>query len=239
LKSLFEGAGCAGDLLEDQKARGSKLMNLVCSLPGSPEAKFILVTAHYDKVRAGAGAIDNWTGASLLPSLYETLALGTDRKHTFLFIGFTDEEAGLVGSRAWMAANRKAYAGRITAVVNIDSVASGPLPLYVWTSRAAPALTRPAFAVGKALGIEIATMNADRVGDSDSTPFREHKIPTIDFHSLNNLTLPILHTIDDQLSRVNEDAYKSTYRFLAGYLQFIDAYLAKQAPAGSPTGALK
>jgi hypothetical protein len=117
-----------------------------------------------------------------------------------------------------MAANRKAYAGRIAAGVNIDSVASGPLPLYVWTSRAAPALARSAFTVDKKLGIEIATTNADHPGDSDSTPFREHKIPTIDFHSLNNLTFPILHTIDDQLSRVNEDAYKSTYRFGGGVL---------------------
>ena len=63
LRTLLEEAGCAGESLEDQKARGSKLPNLVCSLPGGGEGKLILVTAHFDKVRAGAGAIDNWTGA--------------------------------------------------------------------------------------------------------------------------------------------------------------------------------
>ena len=64
LLTLFEEAGCKAPELEDEKAKGSKLPNLVCTLAGEPGADIILVTAHFDKVRAGAGAIDNWTGAS-------------------------------------------------------------------------------------------------------------------------------------------------------------------------------
>jgi hypothetical protein len=51
--------------VDEQKAKGSKLPNLVCGLGADAGADLILVTAHFDKVRAGAGAIDNWTGASL------------------------------------------------------------------------------------------------------------------------------------------------------------------------------
>ena len=91
LRTLFEEAGCKAPELGDEKAKGSKPPNLVCTLAGESAAGIILVTAHFDKVRAGA---------SLPPSLYESLAPAKARKHTFPFNGFSDEEAGLVGSRA-------------------------------------------------------------------------------------------------------------------------------------------
>lgn len=231
--AMFRKAACGE--LSDEKAKGSKLPNIVCPLPGKLE-DLILVTAHYDKVRAGAGAIDNWSGVSLLPSLYESMYQMEGRKFTFLFIAFTDEEAGLVGSRAWVAANKKTLLPRVRAVINIDSVASGPHPLYIWASRANPELGNAALGVAAALKIPLEGMNADKVGDSDVTPFRDAKVPVIDFHSLNNKTFPLLHTIDDQLSKVDVDAYKSAYRFLALYLTYLDQ---KLAPAGSAIGGLK
>jgi len=82
-------------------------------------------------------------------------------------------------------------------------------------------------------------MNVDRVGDSDTAPFREKKIPVIDFHSLNDQTILLLHTIDDQLSKVNVEAYQSSYRFFAAYLKYLDENLGVNAPAGSTNGELK
>jgi len=46
------------------------------------------------------------------------------------------ELAALHGARAWVAANRKTLLKRVRAVFNVDSVAAGPLPLYLWASRA-------------------------------------------------------------------------------------------------------
>jgi len=132
MNTLFGEAGCNAPAREDQKVKGSKLPNIVCTLPGSSETDLILVTAHFDRARAGVGAIDNWTGASLLPTLYQTLRHLDKRRHTFVFIGFTDEEQGLVGSRAWVKENQKTILKNVRAVVNIDSVASCPHPLYIW-----------------------------------------------------------------------------------------------------------
>lgn len=233
LRTLFSEAGCE---VEEQKAKGSKLPNVVCGLGADADADFILVTAHFDKVRAGAGAIDNWTGASLLPSLYKSLRHGTALRHRFLFIGFTDEEAGLVGARAWVGANRKTLLKHVRAVVNVDSVAAGPLPLYLWASRADPELGRMALEIAAAVKIPVQGMNVEKVGTSDTAPFRDAKVPTIDFHGLTNATWPILHTIDDQLSKVDIDAYKATYRFLAIYLKYLDENLA---PTGSAMKGLK
>src|SRR5690242_11828299 len=65
VKSLFAEAGC--QQLEERKIRDSKLPNVICTLPGSG-SRIIVVTAHYDKAGSGEGAIDNWSGAAILPS---------------------------------------------------------------------------------------------------------------------------------------------------------------------------
>ena len=96
LKQLFSDSGCGGTNLVEQKVKKSALPNVICTLPGS-SGRVIIVGAHFDHVAEGDGVVDNWSGASLLPSLYEAVKT-QPRKHTYIFIGFTDEEKGEVGS---------------------------------------------------------------------------------------------------------------------------------------------
>ena len=72
LKQMFAEAGCDDRHLSEQPVKGSKLPNVICVLPGSSD-KFIIVGAHFDHVSVGDGVVDNWSGASLLPSLYEAV----------------------------------------------------------------------------------------------------------------------------------------------------------------------
>jgi hypothetical protein len=102
--------------------------------------------------------------------------------------------------------------------------------------RADPELGRMALEITPAVKIPVQGMNVERVGTSDTEPFRDAKVPMVDFIGLTNATWPILHTIDDQFSKVDIDAYKATYRFLAIYLKYLDENLA---PAGSAIGGLK
>ena len=76
--------------------KGSRLPSVICWPPGSSD-KVIIVGVHFDRVSKGDGVVDNWSGASLLPSLYEAVK-SEPRKHTYIFIGFTDEEVGEAGS---------------------------------------------------------------------------------------------------------------------------------------------
>src|SRR5262249_7073599 len=96
LEELFRQAGCTDDRLTNQVVKSSKLPNVICMLPGGRDYT-IIVGAHFDNRGAGGGIVDNWSGASLLPSLYESLS-EEPRRHNFRFIGFTDEEKGLIGS---------------------------------------------------------------------------------------------------------------------------------------------
>ena len=64
----------------------------------------------------------------------------------------------------------------------------------MWGKRAHRPFTNLAAAVAKSLEIEISVMDVDAVGDSDSHPFVDKKVPVIDFHSLDQKSLRLLHT---------------------------------------------
>jgi hypothetical protein len=230
LRQIFAEAGCDGDKFEERSVRGTKFSNLVCTSRGSSDATLI-VSAHYDKVKAGEGAIDNWSGAALLPSLFQSLAQDR-RRVTFVFIAFCEEEPGEIGSRDFVGHLTRAERDNIVADVNIDSI--GLTTTKVWVSQADKVLVRVAAMVSSLLHVPLDGVNVDRVGDSDSHPFREKKIPVIDFHSLTQATLPILHSAADVQSALDKAAYYDTYRFIAAFLAYLDAH-----PESQPTRPAK
>src|SRR6185369_5205579 len=74
LKNLFAESGCRDEAFREQKVRGSKEPNMICGLPGTGgHPRKIIVGAHFDSV-GGDGIIDNWSGAVLLPILFDFLA---------------------------------------------------------------------------------------------------------------------------------------------------------------------
>jgi hypothetical protein len=218
LVAQFQSAGCGGVWLTEQPVKRAKTPNIICTLSGESPG-VILVTAHYDMTGPGQGAIDNWSGASLLPDLYAAIA-AFPRRHTIRFIGFTDEETGLVGSRAYVSNLDKVGLQEIRAVINLDSLGSGPAS--VWASRADPRLLFSLRQVESALQLGLSWVNVDGAGDTDSHPFMEKSVPVIDFHSLTRQTYAYLHTAKDNLQAFQFDDYVKTYRTLAAYLAFLD-----------------
>jgi hypothetical protein len=66
--------------------------NLVVKIKGKTD-ETIVVGAHYDKIGAGCGAIDNWTGIVILAHLYKTISLYELIKPMFLSLS-TRKKAG-------------------------------------------------------------------------------------------------------------------------------------------------
>jgi Zn-dependent M28 family amino/carboxypeptidase len=217
LEELFKEAGCRGDLLQRRRVN-NKWDNITCTLAGATD-EVIVIGAHYDHVHLGDGAVDNWSGTSLLPSLYQTLA-ASDRHFSYVFVGFAEEEKGLYGSRAFVKELGKDKTPKVKAMVNIDSI--GMTPPKVWVSRSDERLLQIVAAVGAAIKISVAGVNVENVGDSDSRPFAEKKIPVLDVHSLTTETLPVLHSKKDKLSAIVAEHYEETYRLLAATLVYLD-----------------
>lgn len=231
LKQLFSDAGCDGEHLSEQEVKGSKVPNVVCKLAGNSD-RVIIVGAHFDHVAEGDGVVDNWSGAALLPSLYEAIRK-IPRTHTYIFVGFTDEEKGEVGSRFYAQQMTKEQVAATDAMVNMDTL--GLAPTEVWTSHSDKRLVHSLAYMAQMMKLPIAGEDVDRVGSSDSVQFSERKIPSITIHSLTQKSWDagILHTSKDKLSEIRMDDYYQTYRLLAAYLAYLDEFPSTAANAHS------
>ncbi len=227
LKQMFAEAGCDDQHLSEQPVKGSKLPNVVCLLPGNSN-KTIIVGAHFDHAPQGDGVVDNWSGASLLPSLYESLR-GQARAHTYVFIGFTDEERGEVGSRFYARHLTKEEVEGTDAMVNMDTL--GLAPTEVWATHSDKRLTGALVLIARQLSLPVTAVNVEQVGSTDSEQFAARKMPSITIHSLTQETwnARILHTSKDKLSAMRLDDYYQSYRLIAAYIAFLDTFA--RAPA--------
>jgi hypothetical protein len=223
LKQMFSEAGCDERHLSEQIVKGSKLPNVICSLPGESD-KVIIVGAHFDRAAEGDGVVDNWSSASLLPSLYDSVK-HEPRKHSYIFIGFTDEERGEIGSRFYVQKMTKGQVAATDAMVNMDTL--GLAPTEVWASHSDARLTGILFSVAQQMNLPFSGVNVEQVGSTDSEQFAVRKIPRITIHSLTQETwnARILHTSKDKLSAMRIDDYYQTYSLLAAYLAFLDQVL--------------
>src|SRR5574341_422995 len=221
LRHLFEEAGCKGESLLEDAVKGSPTPNVICQLAGESES-VIVVGAHYDHVAKGDGVVDNWSGASLLPSLFESLG-DERRRHTFVFVGFTDEELGLVGSEQYLRELTPEKRSRIRAMVNLDSL--GLSPTKVWLSHADQALAQALNNVAHAMKLPLAAVNVEQVGRADAESFAKRNIPSLTIHSVTQETHPILHSAQDRLAAIRMEDYYATYRLVAAYLSYLDQKL--------------
>src|SRR5580700_3985743 len=162
IRDLFNQVGCSAE--EQRIDRNSG--NVICTLPGEPSST-ITVGGHFDFVDKGKGIIDDWSGASLLPSLYQALK-SQPRRHTYVFVAFAGEERGLIGSSRYvreLTADQKAI---IRAFVNLECL--GLTPVKVWVHRSNPALVARLSEVAQAIEITVQGVNVEKVGDDDTHP---------------------------------------------------------------------
>lgn len=137
IKKMFADVGCKNISEEEIKHLPP---NVICILPGQTD-EIILVGAHTDRVKEGDGVVDNWSSAALLPSLFYSVNIPTQQHHTFVFVGFTGEEKGMMGSKFYVEHLTADQRKKIVAMVNSDTLALGPTE--VWASHADKQLLEP------------------------------------------------------------------------------------------------
>lgn len=218
LHDLFVQAGCPAGRLEEQAVKHAKVPNVLCTMAGQI-ASVIVVGAHFDCVSAGRGVVDNWSGASLLPSLLQSLKT-VPRRHTFVFAGFTDEEKGMVGSVYYVNRLSKDDLKSISAMINIDSVGTSSTKLEL--DRGSRSLAVALSTVANSVHLPLGVVNVHAVGRSDSDTFQDRKVPSINIHSITVETYPILHSKRDRMEAIHIDEYYDSYRLITAYLAYLD-----------------
>ena len=222
LSTIFHEAGCETDQLREQVVRCNDPPNVICTLPGSTNS-LIIVAAHFDHADAGMGAVDDWSGASLLPSLYQALR-DVPRGHTFVFIGFTDEEDGLLGSNYYVKHFPKDQRATIEAVVNLECL--GLQPTKVWAHVANEGLLNALVIVANALHAKLGAVNVEQFANDDTQAFRSKGLPVITLHSVSRDTLPSVHSSrNNNLAAIHVNDLYESYRLTSEYLAYLDTRL--------------
>jgi putative aminopeptidase FrvX len=214
IRDLFRDAGCSVEEQRIDRSAG----NVICTLPGQTSST-IVVGGHFDFADHGKGIVDDWSGASLLPSLYQALK-GRPRQHTYIFVAFAAEEQGLVGSSRYVKSLTAEQKAVTRAFVNLECL--GLTPVKVWTHRSAPDLVARLAEVARAIEVTVQGVNVEQVGDDDTHPFLSAHIPVISIHSVTQDTIRILHSERDRLDAINFDDYYTAYKLAAYYLAYLD-----------------
>jgi hypothetical protein len=126
------------DFKHNFKDKGElKVVNVIGIIEGTDENlkdNPIVISAHYDHLGLGwpdvhngdkgkihYGADDNASGVAILLELAKTMGKSVKSKRTIVFLACSGEEAGLIGSRYFVAHSKDYFKGQIFADVNIDT----------------------------------------------------------------------------------------------------------------------
>src|ERR1700733_5659163 len=123
LRQLLDRAGCHKEYMRELPVPGAPQPNVICTLPGvltpitAPDTRQTLVVARYDHSGLGSGMVDNWTGAAMLPLLFESLFSGY-REHTIQFVAVFGPE----GLSAFLRSLKSNEKESTVALVDLRSI---------------------------------------------------------------------------------------------------------------------
>jgi hypothetical protein len=184
---------------------GRRERNVIADIPGRLD-EHVLVSAHYDSVWHGPGAIDNASGVEGVRRVGEQL-VGREPERGVRLVGFAAEEIKLTGSRFYVdEAKLRGQLGQIASVVNLDCIARGE-NLNVLASPAA--MLDRAVESAQTLGLldryELVTGPA--TGGVDSHWFAQEGIPAV---TLAHFPYEEYHSPEDSLGIADEQLVAGT-----------------------------
>jgi aminopeptidase N len=209
IKSQFENAGLkpGGDAntyfqqftVPGKDGKQVTVKNVIGILPGSKSEwneESVIVSAHYDHLGLGwpdaykdnegkvhYGADDNASGVSVLLELAQTLGKTFKPDRTVIFIAFSAEESGLLGSQYYVKNAGKYVVSKIMGVLNLDTVGRlGNKKLLVLNSNTAREWRFIFMGASYVTGVE-SEMVAQDLDASDQVSFIKEGIPGVQFFS--------------------------------------------------------
>jgi hypothetical protein len=231
--------------------------NALGLLPGKDPALAespVLVCAHYDHLGRGyplahpgnagkvhPGADDNASGVAVLLELARVMAGGERPDRPVLFVAFTGEECGMVGSRHLIASGRPFAVEKLFAVLNLDTVgrlgAGKLLALGAATAREWPFILMGA---GYVTGLQHDLVN-EALDSSDQAMFAARGVPALHLFTPPH---PDYHTPADTpdkvdyagLAKIAEYA-SEIVGYLAGRKEALTAPQTASADPDAPRGA--
>lgn len=105
--------------------------NVIAELPGKNSGNVVMAGAHLDSVQRGPGLQDNGSGSAALIEVAEQIAK-LKPENTLRFAWWGSEEAGLIGSTAYVNGLSAAERERIALYLNFDMIGSPNHVFFVY-----------------------------------------------------------------------------------------------------------
>jgi len=222
--------------------------NVVGFLPGTDPTRrdeVVVVGGHYDHLGRGSpfslapdradeihpGADDNASGTAVVVGLAEAFARAGGARRSLVFVAFSGEELGLLGSAHYVQ-HPPVPIERTVAMVNLDSV--GRMQgdrLYVMGVDSGQGLRAVVEQSAQGLGVQLA-LRGDGIGPSDHTAFYNQDRPVVFFFTG---THGDYHRPSDTWDKVNADGLRKVaevaYRTVRALADRDDRLAFVRAPA--------
>lgn len=218
-----------------------KSANVIAEKPGDGTGRrdIVLVVAHLDSINQDGGpdanapgADDNGSGSVGL--LQIAFALRNHRgSHDLRFVLFGGEEQDLYGSRQYVGSLSAPERGRITAVVNMDMIATinTPAPTVLLEGAARSQSVIDGLAEAAATYASLVVQTSLDPFNSDHVPFLEAGIPAVLTIEGADRANRNVHTANDTLAHID-------YDLMLDVLRMNVAFVASKVARGEPPSRL-
>ncbi len=198
------------------------LRNVIGMIPGTGDG-CIIVGAHYDHLGLSAqgsvypGADDNASGVAALCDIAKTLAAEPARKRSIVFIAFSGEEEGMLGS-LWYVEHPVLPLESTIAMINLDTV--GRMEgrrLLVLSASTAVELPDAFRGINLEYGFDLAVPEKGPLG-SDHVPFVSKGVPAAHLFTGANADY---HRTTDTPEKINYEGLREIAAFTAETVRFL------------------
>ena len=208
---IEKNAQTAKIVLKQEEYQGES-HNVVLELPGEID-EYIVLTAHYDSTSLSQGAYDNMSGSVGILGVAEYFK---DRPHRYglRFVWCGSEERGLLGAKAYVAAQDEENLKKIAFNINLDMIGC-IMGKFIGCCTTEEALVKYLEYFGLEQGFPIAVRQD--VYSSDSTPFADKGIPALSFARISPPNTGTIHNSYDTMALMSGEQMAKDIDFIVAF----------------------
>ena len=207
---IRKGTTTAKLVLKQDEYKGNS-HNVVLDMPGEID-EYIVLTAHYDSTSLSQGAYDNMSGSVGILGVAEYFTKHPHR-YGLRFIWCGSEERGLLGAKAYCAANEEALK-KVVLNINLDMIGC-IMGKFIACCTTEEALTHYVKYFGLEQGMSVAVKQD--VYSSDSTPFADKGVPALSFARIASPATGTIHNSYDTIALMKGEQMAEDIAFIAAF----------------------